>query len=158
MTDIAVTPFVLEESIIEIDGDDYAAAINAIAVIPKTSTKVFSGLKRAAKFTTTVVDSWSCTITLAQDWEAATSLANYLFDPANEGQIKAATVRPVAEGVGFTVNLVIVPPTIGGKGGDYTTADVELGVSGRPVQVAAVTPPLEFTDASELIGTLHPAE
>ena len=35
------------------------------------------------------------------------------------------------------VNLVIVPPAIGGQGGDYTTSQVTLGVSGRPVKVTS---------------------
>lgn len=140
MATIIPNPFVLEESIIEIDADDYAAAISAITVSPKTATKTFKGLKASATFTSTTVESWECQITLAQDWDNATSFSNYLFDPANEGQVKTATIRPEAGGVGFTVNLVITPPSIGGAGGDYTTSQVTLGVSGRPVKIAAVGP------------------
>lgn len=138
MAEIIPEPFVLEDAELIIGGtDDYAAAVSAVAVVPQTSTKTFKGLKKGARFTKVVVDSWQCTLTLAQDWENATSLANYLFDPANEGQTKSATFRPVAGGVGFTVDLVIVPVQIGGNGGDYTSSQVTLGVEGRPVKVAA---------------------
>ena len=137
MAEIIPEPFVLEDAVLTIGADDFAAAISSIIVAPQTSTKTFKGLKKNARYTKVVVDSWLCTITLAQDWENATSLANYLFDPANEGTTKASTLRPIAGGVGFDVNLVIVPPQIGGPGGDYTTAEVALGVEGRPVKVAA---------------------
>lgn len=137
MAEITPEPFVLEDAELVIDVDDYAAAVSAVAITPQTSTKTFKGLKKTAKFTKQIVDSWLCTLTLAQDWENATSLANYLFDEANEGVTKTATFRPIAGGVGFTVNLVIVPSQIGGAGGDYTTAEVTLGVEGRPEKVAA---------------------
>lgn len=137
MPEINPEPFVLEDAVLEIEDDDYAAAISQILVAPQTSTKTFKGLKKTARFASTVVDSWTAQITLAQDWENAESLANYLFDPANEGVTKAATIRPQADGVGFTVNLVIVPSGIGGNGGDYTTAQVTLGVEGRPVKIPA---------------------
>lgn len=137
MADIIPEPFVLEDAVLEIGADDFAAALSKIEIVPNTSTKTFRGLKKTAKFTATTVDSWVANITLAQDWENADSFANYLFDPANEGQVKAATVRPQSTGVGFTVDIVIVPPKIGGAGGDYTTADVTLGVSGRPEKIPA---------------------
>lgn len=137
MADIIPEPFVLEDAVLEIEDDDFAAAVSAVTIAPQTSTKTFKGLKKTAKFTTQTVDSWLATVTLAQDWENAESLANYLFDPANEGVTKAATFRPQSEGVGFTVDLVIVPPSIGGNGGDYTTSEVSLGVSGRPEKIAA---------------------
>lgn len=137
MPEIIPEPFVLEDAVLEIESDDFAAAISAITVTPQTSTKTFKGLKRTARYSTTVVDSWQAAITLAQDWDDAASFANFLFDPANEGQTKAATLRPRSTGVGFTVDLVIVPPSIGGPGGDYTTSQVTLGVSGRPEKIAA---------------------
>lgn len=137
MAEIIPEPFVLEDAVLTIDVDDFAAAVSAVEIVPQTSTKTFKGLKKTAKYTKIVVDSWQCNITLAQDWENAASLANYLFDPENEGVSKPATFRPVAGGVGFTADIVIVPPKIGGPGGDYTTSEVSLGVEGRPEKVAA---------------------
>lgn len=140
MAEIIPEPFVLEDCVLEIESDDFAAAVSAVTIEPQTSTKTFRGLKKTARFTSVTVDSWLAKVTLAQDWENATSLANYLFDPDNEGAVKAATFRPQSGGVGFSCGLVITPPTIGGSGGDYTTSEVSLGVDGRPEKVAAPTP------------------
>lgn len=136
MTTVIPEPFVLDDALLTIDVDEYAAAVSNVTITPRTSTKTFKGLTPAAKFTRVVVEGWDAQITLAQDWENADSLANYLFDPANEGKVKPARFEPQKGGTGFTANLVIVPPSIGGAGGDFTTSQVSLGVDGRPVKVA----------------------
>lgn len=135
MADVIPEPFVLEDALLSIEDDNYEAAVSQVTITPRTSTKTFKGLTPAAKYSRVIVDGWDAQITLAQDWDNATSLANYLFDPANEGKVKAAKFEPQKGGTGFTVNLVIVPPAIGGTGGDFTTSQVSLGVDGRPVKV-----------------------
>lgn len=137
MATIVPEPFVLSDAVLTIGTDNFEAAVSNVTITPRTSTKSFQGLTPSARYTSVYVDGWDCQITLAQDWKNAASLANYLFDPTNEGVTKTAKFVPVKGGPGFTCNLVIVPPAIGGAGGDYTTSQVTLGVSGRPVKVAA---------------------
>lgn len=134
MATIDVTPIILKDCIIEIDDDDYAAAVSSAELTPSTSQVIFKGLKPDAVFTDVSAATWMLDLTYAQDWVTATSLSRYLFD--NEGETKAAVIKPQS-GIGpsFEVNVVITPGSIGGAVDAVAVATVSLGVSGRPVLV-----------------------
>lgn len=139
MPEIDVEPIILQDCIIEIDGDDFAAAISTAELTPTASTVNFKGLKRTSTHTFPTVATWALNLTFAQDWVAPDSLSNYLFD--NEGETKAAKLKPQS-GVGpsFEVNVVITPGSVGGAVDTVAVSTITLGVSGRPERVPAVTP------------------
>jgi hypothetical protein len=135
MAVIPVSPLFLKDSVIEIAGSDYAAAVSSVAFTPTSPTVTFTGLKKDAVFTDVGNTTWTVGITFAQDWDSTTSLSRYLF--TNAGKTVAMTFRPrVGTGPAFTANVVIQPGAIGGAVGAATTATVTLGLSGAPVLVA----------------------
>lgn len=137
MATIAVTPIVLKDCILDIEADDYAAAVSAATLTPSASTVVFKGLKPGAVFTDVTEASWTLQITYAQDWASADSLSRYLFD--NEGLVKDAILKPQSgAGPSFEVEIVITPGAIGGQVDQTATATVTLGVQGKPTLVPAV--------------------
>jgi len=137
MAEIAVTPIILKDCIVEIDDDDFAAAVSSAVLTPTSSAVVFKGLKPSAVFTDVTAATWVLALTFAQDWVTAGSLSLYLFE--NEGETVAAVIKPQS-GVGpsFSVDIVITPGAIGGAVDTVATATINLGVSGRPVLVPAV--------------------
>lgn len=137
MAEIAVTPFVLKDCVLEIEDDDYAAAVSLMTLTPQAQTVVFQGLKPGATYTDMTEPTWTLQLQYAQDWAAAGSLSRYLFD--NKGLAKDAVIKPQS-GIGpsFEVELIITPGAIGGQGQQTATASVTLGVQGQPVLVPAV--------------------
>lgn len=136
MAEIAVTPLTLTDVVIDIDGNDYGAAVSSVAFTPSASNVTFKGLKPGAVFTDVTNATWTCDITYAQDWDSATSLARYLFD--NAGDAVDATFRPrTGVGPSFDATLLITPGAIGGAVDATATATVSLGVRGKPVLVPA---------------------
>lgn len=137
MATIPVTPFVLKDCVLEIEADDYAAALSSMTLTPSVQTVVFQGLKPGAISTDMTEPTWTLGLTYAQDWVSADSLSRYLF--ANKGLTKDAIIKPQS-GVGpsFEVEIIITPGAIGGQGQQTATATVTLGVQGEPVLVPAV--------------------
>jgi hypothetical protein len=134
---IAVTPIIMKDVVLEIELDDFAAAISSAMLTPSASTVVFKGLKNDAVFTDVTSATWTLALTYAQDWVTAGSLSNYLF--TNEGEIKDAVLKPQS-GIGpsFSVEIIITPGAIGGAVDQTATATVTLGVQGKPVLVPAI--------------------
>lgn len=136
MAEIDVTPIVLTDSIIEIEDDDFAAAISSAVFTPTSSTVTWQGLKKTSSFTGVTPASWVFALGYAVDIASTESLANYLHE--HEGETKAATFRPQSDiGPSVTANIIITPGAIGGTAGAVPTATVNLGVNGKPVIVPA---------------------
>lgn len=135
MATIPAKPFLMQNAVLKIEDDDFAAACSAIALVPTSSAVIFNGLKRNSSTFPTVA-TWVCTITYSQDWETAAALAQYLHD--NEGLKKEAQIIPNADeddeaiGKGFDVVLVIAPGQIGGTVNQVASSTVSLGVDGKP--------------------------
>lgn len=136
MAEIAVTPIVMNDSIIEIDDDDFAAAISSAVFTPTSSTVTFAGLKPTSRFTGQTPTTWVLALTFAVDIATAGSLSNYLHE--HEGDEVAASFKPQS-GIGPSVEalIIITPGAIGGAAGTVPTATVNLGVNGKPEIVAA---------------------
>lgn len=136
MAIIAVTPIVLKDCIVSIDGNDYAAAINSVVFTPTASTVTFKGLKKGAVFTDVAEATWACALSFAQDWAEEESLSNYLHE--NEGDIVDAVFRPRSgSGPSVEAEIVITPGAIGGAVDATAVATVNLGVQGKPAVVPA---------------------
>lgn len=139
ITTVDVDPLFLNDYTLVIDDDEFAAAISSATFTPKSSIVNFQGGRPSATFNFPTPATWTLDLEYAQDWSAATSLANYLH--TNEGLIKAATFVPnVAddESPTVTANIIITPGAIGGKAAAVATSTVSLGVNGKPVITPAV--------------------
>jgi hypothetical protein len=134
---IAVTPIIMKDVVLEIETDDFAAAVSSAVLTPSASTVVFKGLKNDAVFTDVTAATWTLALTYAQDWVTVGSLSSYLFN--NEGAEVDGVLKPQS-GVGpsFAVSIVITPGAIGGAVDQTATATVTLGVQGKPTLVPAV--------------------
>lgn len=132
---IDVDPFLLEDFILSVAGDDYAASSSTIELAPNTTIVTFKGLKPTSIHKRSVTD-WVCNLTFAQDWTNDDSLSNFLF--AHQGEtVEDCTIKPQS-GVGpsFTVDLTIAAGSVGGAVDSTAVSTVALG-STKPVLVPA---------------------
>lgn len=139
MAEIPVSPFVLQDCVLTIEEDDFAAAASSIEIAPSSSSTNFKGLKKGSSFTFPGSATWAANLGFAQDWDNPDSLSNYLFD--HEGETKQAHFEPVSGGQGFDVKIIITPGTIGGAVDAVGTSTVALGVQGKPTKTAPVVAP-----------------
>lgn len=118
--------------IIDIDGDDYHAAIDSATLTPTTPMTTITDI--GGGVTPVVgVPTWALAISVVQDLTTADSLSQYLI--ANGGQTKTVVYKPQAGSTSktFTVSVVIIPAAIGGAGGSVAKSTVTLPVSGQPI-------------------------
>ncbi|PPG53418.1 hypothetical protein C5C41_06750 [Rathayibacter sp. AY1E9] len=137
MATIAANPYVLRDVSLKIAADNYEKAVSAVAFTPTTASVTWQGGTPDASFTMAGATTWVCTITFSQDWDTAGSLSNLLFD--SDGQTKAIEFRPIAGGVGFKADVILVPGAMGGAIGSTGEASVTLGVRGKPVRLPKTT-------------------
>ncbi|HUG50404.1 MAG TPA: hypothetical protein VLZ78_05345 [Terrimesophilobacter sp.] len=130
MPDIAVKPIVLKDCLLTLGTDNYQAHVSQVRFTPSAQTQTWQGLTPAATFTDTSVATWTLGLSYAQDWETPDSLARYLYE--HEGEIVPAIFEPKNGGASWGADIVITPGAIGGTVNQFATADVTLGVSGRP--------------------------
>lgn len=129
-TVVEVDPIYLDNAALVIDTFDYAAAASKIECQPSIKSATFKGMKKAATFTSTSVESWTLAIDFAQDFETAESFSNMLFD--NQGERVTIEFAPVEGGKAWLVDVQLVPGGIGGNGGTHATTSISLGVLGQP--------------------------
>ena len=135
MTHRPVNPFVIKDVDFTVAADDFSAHVNSVRLIPTTQTRTWKGFSPEASFSEQTAPEWSCTVKLAQDWDNANSLANYLLD--NAGEEVAVTFKPRRSGTSaFTVTLILTPPEVGGDIDSWAEATVSLGVKGAPVKAS----------------------
>lgn len=135
MTVIAVAPFTLKDIDLKIAADNYEAHVSQVEFTPTTAQVTWKGLTPTAVYTDQTSPTWTCTLSGAQDWDTANSLAQYLL--ANAGQQKIVIFKPKKGTAGtmrtFTATCTMVPTTIGGTIDTVPVFTVTLGVVGAPV-------------------------
>jgi hypothetical protein len=152
MTIVSVTPFSLKNAVVQIDADDYAAAVSSVTMTPSASSVTFKGLKPSSVFTDMGAATWTLELGYAQDWSNPDSLSRYLL--ANEGTTKSAVITPQdGTGPSFNVTVIITPGQIGGAVDQIATATVTLGVVGSPTLVATPAIPVVTSIAPATGGT-----
>lgn len=135
MAQIDVKPIVLRDVLLSIAADSYEKHVSGVTITPTTGSVTWNGLTPAAAFNFPTSTTWALQLDYAQDWDTANSLSRYLFD--HEGQEVTMIFEPVKGGLGWEVDVVIVPGSIGGQVNAVATATVTLGVNGKPRPVAA---------------------
>jgi hypothetical protein len=138
MAVIAVAPIVLKDVKFTVGTDDYEAHVSSVKFVPTTNAVAWKGLTPTAVFSDAGSPVWNCTISYAQDWLTASSLAQYLL--TNAGTQKVVVFKPQGVTTGkpiFTATLVIVPGEIGGDVDAVMVSSVTMGVVGAPVRTVA---------------------
>lgn len=130
MAQIAVNPFILSDSTLKIDADNYESSVSSVEFQPSGGTTTYKGLTPSAVFTFPQSVTWACAIAFAQDWETEDSLSQYLFE--HQGETVAVQFAPKSGGKSVYANIVIVPGSIGGAVDAVATSTVTLGVVGKP--------------------------
>ena len=130
MPTVDVTPIVLRDMVLSLDGNDYAAAASSITLTPNTPMVTYKGLKGNVH-TFPGTTEWTVVVDFAQDHASAASLTMYLFD--NAGQTVPAIIEPqTGEGERWTLNVILTPGAVGGAVDSVASSQVTLGVDGQP--------------------------
>lgn len=134
---ISVEPYILENCVAIIDGDDYAAVFSKVLFEPNVAPVKWKGLTPSSNKTITPSPDWTVALDYPQDWDSVKSFSRVLFELA--GTIKPITFRPRAGAGarGITANIVLAHGPIGGTSGAIPTGSVKLGITGTPVWAAA---------------------
>lgn len=133
MGQIQVTPRVLKNIGVRINGDDYANAIASMKFIPSASIQTWKGGTPDAVFTDVTSATWVCEIKYAQDFESATSLAIYFLQ--HQGETEEVLFYPYGFTDGapnFSAHLIYAPGEIGGDIDAWLESTVQHAVSGTP--------------------------
>lgn len=136
MVQIAVKPIVLRDCLLRVASADYEKHVSGVTITPSTGSTTWNGLDPDASFTFPNATTWAAQLDYAQDWETEDSLSMFLYE--HEGETITILFEPVKGGLGWSIEAVIVPGSIGGAVNAVATSSVTLGVNGRPTPVPAV--------------------
>lgn len=136
MSQIVVKPIVLRDVLLKIEADDYEKHVSGVTMTPSSGSVSWTGLAPDDTFTFPTATTWAVQLDYAQDWETANSLSRYLYD--HEGETVTLLFEPVKGGLGWQVEVVIVPGSIGGQVNTVAAASVTLGALGKPIPAPAV--------------------
>lgn len=134
MASIAAVPFIIKNTTLSLGANDYSSAISQAELIPTSPSSPFKSIN-GISYSFAGYASWVLTVTFAQDWVGATTLAAYLFN--NETNTVAFSIKPTPTSAGFTGNVVLTPGNIGGTADGTATSTVTFNVIGKPVLVPA---------------------
>lgn len=138
MAEIAVQPVILQDMVVKIGADDFAAAVSSAIITPAGSIVTWKGLKPESVHAFPVAPTFTLDLEYAQDWAGTTSLSRYLWD--HQGEVIEDVVLEPESGVGtrWTFDMIVATGAVGGAVDTVGTASVSLGISGRPVPSAIV--------------------
>ena len=141
MAQLAIpTPTTMKDIVCTVGDDDIERQISEVRITPTSSTLTWQGCSPDATFTDQTSPTWAMTVTAAQDWDDEASFVNWLMDNAGETEIPV-TLRPRRGGAGWDVVIAsVTAPAIGGAQGAVATAQVTMGLVGKPTRAAAPTP------------------
>lgn len=135
MPQIEVKPIVLRDCLLRVATSDYEKHVSGVTITPTTGNATWNGLSPAATFNFPTSTTWAAQLDYAQDWETADSLSLFLFE--NQGEAITMLFEPVKGGLGWEIDVVIAPGSIGGAVNSVATSQVTLGVSGQPRPIPA---------------------
>jgi len=128
-------PLFMKDCTFTVAGTDYAGELSSVRIVPNSSQVNWHGLTPDSAFSESSAPTYVVTVGYAQDWELATSWANFLYD--SEGDSAAVTFKPKGAGsVSWSVNVSVIPGEIGGDVGTFAESTVSLGCD-KPVKTVA---------------------
>ena len=116
---------------ITLDGLDVGDAVSSVTLVPTASSTTWTPVSGNSQQKQGKA-SWAANITLGQDYDT-TALFRYLWD--NEGEEGVPLVVKPTGGTGPSFEGVVtsIPaPQVGGGADTIATADVVLGLAGKP--------------------------
>jgi len=134
MAVIGGSPFKITDATLMLGADNYEALISSAELVPTSTSSTFKAID-GSNYTFAGKSAWVLNITFAQDWVTPGSLSNKLF--ADEGITVNAVVTPLDGGPGFSVDVTLVAPNVGGAADADAVSSVTLGVNGKPVIIPA---------------------
>lgn len=116
---------------------DFADAISSFKLSPQQSIATWKGGRPSAVYSDISAAVWQATISLAQDWDALASFANYLI--ANAGKSVPVDYRPkgATGAVKVSATLILAAPEVGGDIDAWAATAITCGVVGVPVFTGA---------------------
>lgn len=113
-----------------LDGTQYGDAVSSVTLVPTATSQTWTPVSGVSQQKQGKA-SWAANLTLGQDYDA-TALFRYLWD--NEGKKAELEVQPEGgDGPSFTATVTSLPaPQVGGAADAIATADVVLGLVGKP--------------------------
>lgn len=134
-TTVAAAPFTLKDVSLLIGPTatnfEFKTSVEAVLFTPSASQVTWTGLGLNT-YTDQTTATWTVQLTYAQDWDTTTSLSRYLH--ANEGSTVDIVFKPKSAGTPtVTGKVIITPGAIGGTVNQVVTAQVTLGMVGKPV-------------------------
>lgn len=131
-------PLFMKDCTFEVAGTDYAGELSSVRIVPSSSQVNWHGLTPDSAYSESAAPTFAVTVTYAQDWDLATSWANFLYD--SNGATVAVTFKPKAStSTVWTVNVSVIPGDIGGDVGTFAEATVTLGCD-MPVKSTTPAP------------------
>lgn len=135
MPQIEVKPIVLRDCLLRVATADYEKHVSGVVIDPNTGSVTWNGLTPASSFNFPTSTTWTAQLDYAQDWETPDSLSLFLF--VHQGENMTFLFEPVKGGLGWEIDVMIVPGSIGGQVNAVATSQVTLGVSGQPRPIPA---------------------
>ena len=119
MNDIAAAPRLIKNLYLNVDGDNYAAAVTDVQATSPAAIEIVGGTDEAV-YADTPSGGRRLVVAGIQDWETPESLCNYLLD--HEGEEATVIFSPRrAGGAFFQCDVVLSAPPIGGQRNNYGT-------------------------------------
>lgn len=136
MAAVLPVPINLNNIVLTIATDNYEAAVSKVELVPTTPTVTWRGMTPTATYNVAGSAQWVLNLDFAQDHATANSLSQYTL--TNAGTIKTVTFKPVKPASGtaptYTIDVLIVPTTIGGAVDSVATATATFNCNGQPVR------------------------
>ncbi len=126
---------VLKDSLVEVEGVDYANQLTRSRLVPETPSQTVRTLVPDGAVTDTDSASWTWEIAGLQKY--ATGGLTELLLNASPGDILEVVYEPRRGVVGqphYEFSVVVKPTTIGGDQGAFSQFELSLEVQGEPVK------------------------
>lgn len=125
-----VNPLFMTNASVTIDAVEQADAVSNVTFTPTTSAIVFKGISGEAT-QSSGSEAWAVSLTYAQDYSAADSLAMTLFNRAGE-TVEMVFTPTSGSGTTVTATVTLVAGAIGGAVDTTAEATAVLPINGRP--------------------------
>lgn len=134
MTAVTGTPYSITSATVTLGSDTFENMIGKADCVPSYGNSRYPTIDGDSHPIADKAD-WMLELDIAQDWETATSLTNYLA--AHDGEIVSFEYLP-ASGAGkkVTGNVLIRATNVGGQARQTATSSVSLPIKGTPTLAA----------------------
>lgn len=122
-------PLFLNSASVKIDNVEQADLVSNVTFTPTSSALTFKGVSGETS-QSQGTEAWAVSLTYAQDFSTADSLALTLFNRA--GERVSMVFSPTAGGPTITAQVTLVAGAFGGAVDAVSESTVVLPVSGRP--------------------------